>query len=151
MTFNFLAISFGTDFLSVNSLPVLVFLFLFFFFFFPLLSITFDFIVCGFPEWLQWKRICLPMQETQEMPVWTLSHLWRRRWQPTPVFVPGKCHGQRNLASYSPCSRKELDMTEDTFLHIMYKVETEFTCLDPTFTYWFPFSIFPNMSTLQFW
>ena len=27
---------------------------------------------------------------------------WRRKWQPTPVFLPGKSHGQRNLAGYSP-------------------------------------------------
>ena len=27
---------------------------------------------------------------------------WRREWQPTPVFLPGESHGQRNLAGYSP-------------------------------------------------
>jgi len=27
---------------------------------------------------------------------------WRRQWQPTPVFLPGKSHGQRNLEGYSP-------------------------------------------------
>ena len=27
---------------------------------------------------------------------------WRRKWQPTPVFMPGKAHGQGNLAGYSP-------------------------------------------------
>ena len=27
---------------------------------------------------------------------------WRRKWQPTPVFLPGKSHGERNLAGYSP-------------------------------------------------
>ena len=37
---------------------------------------------------------------------------WRRAWQPTPVFLPGESHGQKNLASYSPWGRKELDMTE---------------------------------------
>jgi len=37
---------------------------------------------------------------------------WRRKWQPMPVFLPGKFHGQRNLASYSPWGRKELDMTD---------------------------------------
>ena len=36
---------------------------------------------------------------------------WRRKWQPTPVFLPGKSHGQRSLAGYSPWCRKELDMT----------------------------------------
>ena len=34
--------------------------------------------------------------------------------QPTPVFLPGKSHGQRNLADCSPWGCKELDMTEVT-------------------------------------
>ena len=38
--------------------------------------------------------------------------LWRRKWQPTPVFLSGKSHGQRSLAGYSPWGHKELDMTE---------------------------------------
>ena len=38
----------------------------------------------------------------------------RRKWQPTPVFLPGKSHGQRNLAGYSPQGRKESDTTEAT-------------------------------------
>ena len=33
---------------------------------------------------------------------------------PTPVFLPGECHGQRSLESYSPWGRKELDTTEVT-------------------------------------
>ena len=28
--------------------------------------------------------------------------LWRREWQPTPVFLPGESHGQRSLVGYSP-------------------------------------------------
>ena len=36
---------------------------------------------------------------------------WRRKWQPTPVFLPGESHGQRSLVSYSPQGRKESDMT----------------------------------------
>ena len=36
---------------------------------------------------------------------------WRRKWQSTPVFLPGKSHGQRNLAGYSPWDRKDLDTT----------------------------------------
>ena len=27
---------------------------------------------------------------------------WRRKWQPTPVFLPGESHGRRSLVSYSP-------------------------------------------------
>ena len=41
--------------------------------------------------------------------------LWlgrRMKWQPTPVFLPGECHGQRNRVGYSPGGHKELDMAE---------------------------------------
>ena len=37
---------------------------------------------------------------------------WRRKWQPTPVRLPGKSHGWRNLVGYSPWGRKESDTTE---------------------------------------
>ena len=37
---------------------------------------------------------------------------WRRKWQPSPVFLLGKFHRQRNLVGYSPGSRKGLDATE---------------------------------------
>ena len=59
---------------------------------------------------------CLPVQETQEPWVPSLGQEdpWRREWQCPPVFFPGKCHGQRTLADYSPWSRKESVMTEET-------------------------------------
>ena len=66
----------------------------------------------------QWKRICLPMQETQEIQVQSLGQVekipWSRKWQPTPVPLPGKFHGQRSLAGYKEVARgcKESDMTE---------------------------------------
>jgi len=37
---------------------------------------------------------------------------WRRKWQPTPVLLPGKSHGQRSIVDYSPWGRKESDTTE---------------------------------------
>ena len=37
---------------------------------------------------------------------------WRRKWQPTPAFLPGKSHGERSLVCYSPRGRKEADMTK---------------------------------------
>ena len=42
--------------------------------------------------------------------------LWNRTWQPTPVFLPGKPHGQRSLTGYSPWGHKESDTTESTHL-----------------------------------
>ena len=41
---------------------------------------------------------------------------WRRKWQPTPVFLSGEFHGQRSLAGYSPRGRKESDRSEQLLL-----------------------------------
>ena len=40
-----------------------------------------------------------------------------RKWQPAPLFLPGKFHGQRSLAGYSPWGYKELDMIECACTH----------------------------------
>ena len=32
---------------------------------------------------------------------WVRKIPWRREWQPTPVFLPGECHGQKSLVDYS--------------------------------------------------
>ena len=58
------------------------------------------------------------MQETQETQKTRVKSLgvrkipWRKKCQLTPVFLPGKSHGQRSPVGYSPGGRKELDMTE---------------------------------------
>ena len=43
---------------------------------------------------------------------WVWKIPWRRKWQSTPVVLPGESHGQRSLADYSPWGCKESDMTE---------------------------------------
>ena len=43
--------------------------------------------------------------------IFTFMH-WRRKWQPSPVFLPGESHGWRSLISCSPWDREESDMTE---------------------------------------
>ena len=48
---------------------------------------------------------------------------WRRKWQSTPVLLPGKSHGQRSLVGYSPWGCKELDTTER--LHFHFPVATK--------------------------
>ena len=40
--------------------------------------------------------------------------LWRRQWQPTPVFLPGESHGQGSLVGCRLWGRTELDTTEAT-------------------------------------
>ena len=47
---------------------------------------------------------CLPMKETQRhvFSPWVGKIPWSRKWQPTPVFLPGESQGQRSLAGHSP-------------------------------------------------
>ena len=40
------------------------------------------------------------------------KYFWRKKWQSTPVLLPGKSHGQRSLVGYSPLGCQESDMTE---------------------------------------
>ena len=45
---------------------------------------------------------------------WVKQIPWRKKWQPTPVFLPEKSLGQRILVDYSPWSCKKSDTTEHT-------------------------------------
>ena len=51
---------------------------------------------------------------------------WRRKWQPIPLFLPGKSYGQRNMVGYSPNGRKESDMTEVTEHIHTYRNSTDY-------------------------
>ena len=48
---------------------------------------------------------------------WVRKIPWRRKWQPTPVVLPGASPGQRSLAGYDPWSCKESDTTERLSTH----------------------------------
>ena len=62
----------------------------------------------------QRSRIHLLMQEMRETWVQSLGSEdpWRRKWQPTPVFLPEKFHGQRSLVGYKLWGHKESYTTE---------------------------------------
>ena len=45
---------------------------------------------------------------------WVGKIPWSRKWQPIPIFMPRKFHGQKSLAGYSPWGCKESNMTEHT-------------------------------------
>ena len=63
----------------------------------------------------QWKKNLPAMLETQEKPVQSHCSVrlpWRRKWQPTPVFLPEKFYGQRSLVGYSAKGCKDSDMTK---------------------------------------
>ena len=52
---------------------------------------------------IKWSNTCI---------TWVRKTPWRRKWQPTPVFLPGESRGQRSLVGYNPKGHKELDVTE---------------------------------------
>ena len=59
--------------------------------------------------------------------LFTFMH-WRRKWQPTPVFLPGESQGRRGLVGCHLWSRTELDTTEATAAAAaaVYRNTTEF-------------------------
>ena len=62
------------------------------------------------PRWLSSKQS--PCQcRRPSFDLWVEKIPWRRKWQPTPVFLPEKSHRQWSLVGYSPWGHKELDGT----------------------------------------
>ena len=53
---------------------------------------------------------------TTSLSLFTFMH-WRRKWQPTPVFLPGEFHGQGSLVGYSPWGLKKSHTTEQFHFH----------------------------------
>ena len=70
----------------------------------------------GFPGGASCKELSCQCRRHKRLGFnsWVGKIPWRRAWQHASVFLPGKSHGQRSLAGYSPWGHKELDMTEVT-------------------------------------
>ena len=64
----------------------------------------------GFPKWHSDKESARQAGDTGFHPC-VRKIPWRRKWQPTPVFLPGDFHGQRNLEGYSSWGHKGSDTT----------------------------------------
>ena len=82
---------------------------------------------CFFHPWLHcwWVLVlksvfCLQYRRPRFSP-WVRNVPWRRKWLPTPVFLPEESHGQRILAGHSPWDPKELDRTEQLTLPFFKK------------------------------
>ena len=54
-------------------------------------------------------------QKTRGFHPWVGKIPWRRKWLPTPVFLPGKFHRQRSLVGYRPRGHKESDRIEHIY------------------------------------
>ena len=71
-----------------------------------------------------------------------LIYCFSYTWQPTPVLLPGKFHGQRSLVGYSPWGRKESDTTERLHSFTVYKMVSSQAFVEKIFEIFF--SIFIN-------
>ena len=70
----------------------------------------------GLPLWPNGKEPACQYRKFR-FDLWVRKIPGRRKWQPTPVLLPGKSHGQRSLAGYIPWGRKESDTTENARTH----------------------------------
>ena len=61
--------------------------------------------VRGLPWWHRGWSVCLQCRRPGFDP-WVRKIRWRRKWQSTPVLLPGKSHGWRSLIGYSPWCRR---------------------------------------------
>ena len=66
------------------------------------------------PRWLSGKEPVCQCRRHKRLGFdpWEGKIPWRRAWQPTTVFLPGKSHGWKSLVGYSPLGHKELDTME---------------------------------------
>jgi len=63
--------------------------------------------IMGFPGASVVKgSTCQCRRHKKQANPWIRNSPWRRKWQPTPVFFPGKSRGQRSLVGYSPWGHK---------------------------------------------
>ena len=59
----------------------------------------------------------LPAMQETRFDLWVGKIPWRRKWQPTPVFLLGESHGHERLAGYSPWVTKSWTQLNNKHLH----------------------------------
>ena len=77
----------------------------------------------GLPRWHSGKESTCQYRRHGFTP-WVGKIPWSRKWQPIPVFLPGKFHGQRSLADHSPWGHRESDMGEHTCVCVCTHIHT---------------------------
>ena len=90
----------------------------------------------GLPRWCNGKEYACQCRRHKRrgFDPWVRKILWSRKWQPTPVFLPGKFHEKWSLVGYSPWVCKESDLTEHacarahthTHTPLIYKSDEEY-------------------------
>ena len=104
---------------------------------------------CGLPWWPSGKESTCQCRR-HEFDLWVGKIPWRKKWQPTPVFLPDKCHGQRSLVGYHPWDLKRVKDSLATeqqqylmyqkiclYLHILEFCHISIPVLIITFSLWF--------------
>ena len=103
-----------------------------------------------FPRWCSGKEYACQCRRSKRFRFnpWVRKILCSRKWQPTPVFLPWKFHGQRSLVGYSTWGCKVLDMTEtartasDKCEILLFKgylccfLKEKEECIDKETTFW---------------
>ena len=83
------------------------------------LAIIIVFIIIGLPAGVTGEKPACQCRRHKRVrfDLWVQKIPWRRKWHPTPVFLPRKFRLQRSLDGYSPCGRKEMDTTQQLSTH----------------------------------
>ena len=92
----------------------------------------------GLPTWHSGKKSTCQCRRPKRcgFDPWVRQIPWSRRWQPSPVFLPGKFHGQRSLVGYSPRGHIQSDTTERTHMYIERPYEKKRVINTLAFLFW---------------
>ena len=82
--------------------------------------------ISGLPRWHNGKKPTCQCRRPRFVP-WVGNIPWRRKWHSTPVDLPGKFHGQRSLAGYTPWGCKQSDTTEHAYTYVTIQWENIFS------------------------
>ena len=100
--------------------------------------------IAGLPWWLSSKETACHYRRLKRcrFDPWVRKIPWSRKWQPTPVFLPGKFHGQKSPGGYSPRDHKESNTTEHAPLPLSNRWQTA--------TNWIKFLLALSISLIYF-
>ena len=89
--------------------------------------------VNGLPRWLNDKESTCQCRRHYFHP-WEGNTPWRKKWQSTPLILPGKFHGQKSLVGYSLWSLKESDSREHAHTRQVNKPHSSCSCKETDHT-----------------
>ena len=79
------------------------------------------YIFIGLSKWLSGKGSACQCR-TRGFDPWVRNIPWRKKWQPTQVFLPWKSHGQKSLVGYSPWGCKKVRQHWTTLVNLSFSI-----------------------------